>query len=193
MCRVRFALPQPTCASAAKGLGQTAGRSSTASRARLRWRSCLESTLRPRREPVRTAARRSARALEGAAPQTPSRHRQGHCTSPISPPSQLPTHLRTHSTRTHTHTTHESLDGASERRRDAQVTQRLSGLVYIVVARTRNLIHLLKNYTPTKNAPSAARPPSLLSALCAASARLSRPAYIPGGPAQQAPSGGGRS
>mmetsp|Transcript_25791 Transcript_25791/g.61221 ORF Transcript_25791/g.61221 Transcript_25791/m.61221 type:complete len:213 (+) Transcript_25791:137-775(+) len=96
----------PTCASAAKGLGQTAGRSSTASRARQRWRSCLESTLRPRREPVRTAARRSARALEGAAPQTPSRRRQSHCTFPISPPSQLPTHLRTHSTRTHTHTPH---------------------------------------------------------------------------------------
>lgn len=43
-------LPQPMCASAAKGLARTAGRSSTASRARPRWRSCLESTHQPRRD-----------------------------------------------------------------------------------------------------------------------------------------------
>ena len=121
MCRVRFALPQPTCASAAKELGQTAGRSSTASRARLRWRSCLESTLRPRREPVRTAARRSARALEGAAPQTPSRRRQGHCTPPYI--RTLPTaHSPTHPLHTHTHTHH-----TRESRRSERETARRSG------------------------------------------------------------------
>ena len=51
-----LALLQRTCASAAMGLSQTAGRSSTASRARPRWRSCLESTLRPMSRGVRVQA-----------------------------------------------------------------------------------------------------------------------------------------
>lgn len=68
----RFCLPQRMCASAAMGLAQTAGRSSTASMARPRWRSCLGSALQPRHDRCGPLPHRAPGALEGAASQTPN-------------------------------------------------------------------------------------------------------------------------
>jgi hypothetical protein len=80
------------------------GRSSTASRARPRWRSCLESTLRPRRDRFEPPWRElHCRPPAGATVPI----RQGYCAFPVPPPSQLPTQLAaTHPLHPPTHTAH---------------------------------------------------------------------------------------